>query len=312
VTPAEAPRVKLEQAGWTAVRAERNETAPSRTCVEQEGVNTRIVAIWGSGPNDIYGATWSHYIMHFDGKEWSYQDSGTYERLTAIWGTGPNDIYVSVNSNLILHSKGDGKWEHQVYSSAYTFSDIWAADANHVFAVTGGVVRSAGDGVWSYPPERMPEAYGASAMWGSSASDLYALSYYSLIYHSNGDGMWSPQRTDAKELVDIWGTGPADLYAIGYGTIIHSTGDGIWREQPSPRIVADGGNEILQSVWAYDDNAIYVTTTQGRLFRSGGDGRWFAQVIIPKGTTNIWGLWGTSPENLYLGTDLGVYHGTKP
>src|SRR5262245_13367753 len=60
------------------------------------------------------------------------------------------------------------------------------------------------------------------AIWASSANDIYALGIFgpsddTVIYHYNGQS-WSVvyvNRSDV-DLVDLWGSGPGDVYAAGY------------------------------------------------------------------------------------------------
>ena len=99
-----------------------------------------MLAVWGSGPTDIYAVGDNGHIEHSTGDgQWKTQPSGTGETLYGLWGSGPGDVYVAVYSNVIFHSKGDGKWEHQQFPVGINFHGVWGSSAGDVYAFYGGV-----------------------------------------------------------------------------------------------------------------------------------------------------------------------------
>src|SRR5262249_33958018 len=71
-------------------------------------------------------------------------------------------------------------------------------------------------------------------IWGSSPRDLYVVGDAGTILHSTGNGVWSAQSPGGKDLLGVWGSSASDLYAVGDGGVIwHSTGDGQWTQQTS-------------------------------------------------------------------------------
>lgn len=265
--------------------------------------------LWGSGPNDIYGAGNLGCIQHGSGDgKWQEQTSDTGANLYGIWGSGPADIYAAADANVILHSTGDGVWKHENFQAGTTFEGVWGSGPNDVYAFRAGYYHGTGNGMWSAKPTPVSQSEPIVAMWGSSATNVYAVGGTSLVYHSKGDGTpWASEEPGGTTFQDISGSGATDVYLVSFTQLFHSTGDGKWAEQKVPR--EDG--QLLASVYALSSSAVYVGG-RGTLFRSGGDGRWFPQVIDPANPNlTIEGVWGTSPTNLYLATHFGVYHGTE-
>ena len=306
---------KLPDAGGndrdSASNPEGGIAAPPALKWTQEGPMYLFLGIWGSSPNDVYAVEAGGLIMRSTGDgTWTGQVSGTGERLTGVWGSGPNDIYISVRSNVVLHSTGNGVWDHHVFQSGVTFSGVWGSGPNDVYVFEAGADHTKGDGTWS-PQIIEPDGQPTLAMWGSSATDVYAGAALGTVYHSVGNGIWIPQKQKlgvgtSSEIAGIAGSGPTDIYAITYKQIFHSNGDGAWKIQNLTLATL----ESLTCVWALDKSAIYIGSSSN-LYRSGGDGVWLGQPIDPKHPSmSIYAVWGTSVNNLYVATTLGIYHGT--
>jgi hypothetical protein len=61
-----------------------------------------------------------------------------------------------------------------------------------------------------------------SAVWGSSASDVYAVGGSGVILHSEGKATWVALGNAGVNLSSVWGSGSADVYIVGEaGTILH-------------------------------------------------------------------------------------------
>jgi hypothetical protein len=89
----------------------------------------------------------------------------------------------------------------------------------------------------------------------------------------------------------IWGSGPTDIYAVGFGTILHSNGDGTWQYQTS------GTGAKLTGVWGSGPQDIYVSTLSNAILHSAGDGKW-DHTVFTAGRT-FTDIWGSGPNDVY-------------
>ncbi len=90
-------------------------------------------------------------------------------------------------------------------------------------------------------------------IWASGPNDLYVVGFDGMILHSTGDGVWTPQNSGTSEdLLTIWGSGPNDIYVGGSGLILHSTGNGDWEIQ------ASFADETIAAMWGSGPNDIYA------------------------------------------------------
>jgi hypothetical protein len=296
-------------AGGSGNRGGAGPLPPALTFAREETANSVYYGIWGSGADDVYAVGASGSVEHSAGDgTWKTQTTDTTAILYGVWGSGPNDVYVAANANLILHSTGDGTWEHQVTASGQTFKDVWGSGPGDVYAVVGGGVIH-NDGSWDTQGQTATTSV-AKAIWGSSAEDLYLATSYAktpTIFRSKGDGNWvgddgSPQ----VSVSDLWGAAKDRVYAAAGDSVYFSAGDGTW----TPELVVSG--DAVKAVWAAGPEAVYVCTAMGRVYRSNGAGKWSDAIEIDPGRSEgCLCLWGSGTDDIYVGTDGGLYHG-KP
>jgi hypothetical protein len=112
-----------------------------------------------------------------------------------VKGVGPNDVYCTVLIGYsILHSVGDDQWteDQNVYAPTngqqeWVYMDLWGSSPDNVYLIGGGDFSTNG-----------------------------------VIVHGDGAGHWTLVRDDLPPLMAIWGSSATDVYAVGAkGTIVH-------------------------------------------------------------------------------------------
>ncbi len=103
--------------------------------------------------------------------------------------------------------------------------------------------------------------------------------------------------------------GPGEVYVLCTSHLLRRRANGTWSMEAIDASRSGG----LRAIWASGPNDIYVAGNDQYLFRSTGDGRWYAEAIDPtRPLLAIDHLWGTGPSNVYLLTSGGVLHGRAP
>jgi hypothetical protein len=120
-----------------------------------------------------------------------------------------------------------------------------AAPSNNTGPVT--MVEDAG---WS--SQQYPVMTHYSAVWGISASDVFAVGEFGVIIHYTGR-YWSRMDSGTmSNLTSIWGTSPSDVFAVGEsGTILHYNG-----KEWSPMQSKTSG--LLGRIWGSSSSDIYA------------------------------------------------------
>ena len=143
-------------------------------------------------------------------------------------------------------------------------------------------------------------------VWGSSASDVFAVGEAGAIVHDNGE-TWTAQLSPTSDnLYAVWGSSPIDVFAVGgrVGTILHYDG-ATWTEQTKD------GTDSLFGVWGTSHSNVFAVGYQGTILHYDGTA-WTRQTS----GTGSWlhGVWGSSGTDVFavgLGGTILHYDGTQ-
>ena len=130
-----------------------------------------------------------------------------------------------------------------------------------------------------------------NGLWGSGATDLYAVGAAGTILHSRGDGQWTAQPSGTTATLNaIWGSSATDLYVAGESLVLRSSGDGQWRSETPP-------GASYEAVWGSGPGDVYIAGIIG-LAHSTGDGTWTAQPPVQQ-TRGYFGLGGRGANDVW-------------
>lgn len=189
---------------------------------------TRLSAIWGSGPSDIWAVGDSGVILHYDGGGWAdvtpeYGADRPSEMFRTPWGTGPGDIWFPGISET-LHYDGV-EWTR--YSAIDAFA-VHGTGSSNVWAVGNGAAYHFDGTSWSTVEMSWPGAM--AGLWVVGPEDIWAGSrrpsftgFTGTVVHYNGTSAWKndPLSPEAWRPVgpsgqfwDVWASGGADIWMI--------------------------------------------------------------------------------------------------
>jgi hypothetical protein len=222
-----------------------------------------------------------------------------------IWGSGRGDIYIGTDDSWIIHGAPGGTWtRRQLNKQMDTITALWGSGANDVYAATenAGLFRSAGDDTWN--PVLLPATATATsppiirALWGTSPADVYAVG--DGIFHLV-NGAWTTAVGGTASYDAVWASGPSDVWvAENCRKLWRWQGGDSWRFE-STTVVG-----IEAELWGSGPNDVYVASapynlSQGpaSLLHSTGDGKWATQLSMEK--LRLHALWGSGPDDIYAG-----------
>jgi len=226
-----------------------------------------------------------------------------------------NNVFVVGEGNLVIHSTGDGKWSTPIDTGVTggTWSAIWGDRSTGDLWIAGrdastAVIVHSNDGV-HFNKETQSATLGSSALaiWGSSATDVYASGNGAngLVVHTSGNGVWGtaiglqPNPSPIHYFLGIGGSSSANVFFVGGPDVYRWTGSGGYnREFQNPTT-----NAINYSVFAVSPTDIYMGTDHG-VYYSKGNGTWTLQTAATQTLTSIW---GSGPTDVY-GANGGCYH----
>jgi hypothetical protein len=209
-------------------------------------------------------------LAHYDGTQWSSMTPPISGLLSAIWGRAANDLWIASATGLIAHWNGSS-WTGQpapvaayngmsgTATDAFAVGDLgqvahydgasWATensntanDAEDTKAL-GGEIYAVGEhatllhrnaaGNWTATATVVPDRWLRDIL-PLSANNMYVVGEFASVYHYTGswnlDGIVLPTTI---ELWSIWGDAPDNVWVCGdQGEVLHFDGTA-WSEPPS-------------------------------------------------------------------------------
>ncbi len=234
------------------------------TIPEDEAQARGIVAMWGSASDAIWAVTDSMRLRFYDGQRWrEHWDSPT--AFTGIWGRSATDLFVCGGQGTIQQYDGNG-WSAVSLAGWQPCRDIDGSAGSIAVATTGSAYayrwdgsdwqRSATggvttEGVWVHPsgiaiapgPAGTVLRYDGMAwttistgsaaqlraVWGASATDVWAAGDGGTILHFDGS-TWAPVPSGSTGTIRrLWGSGTANVLAVvgdaaSGGSVLHYDG----------------------------------------------------------------------------------------
>ncbi|HTS89496.1 MAG TPA: hypothetical protein VMG41_13470 [Gemmatimonadales bacterium] len=232
------------------------------------GTTANLYGVFGTTATDLYAVGSGGTILHSaNGTTWTAMTSGTTDSLFSVWGTSSTDVWAVGQAATVLHYNGT-TWSPVVVDSAkdgtgapLDLGGVWGTASNNVFIVGDSGRRLNWNGTtWTSAAYDVTDSTGGYAkryfhsVWGTSATDVWAVATHGVIFHLDGTGIWKDIPTagsDTTLLHAVFGSGPGDVYAVGdSGHVFHqdnsdlSTG-GHWSFMGS-----GVGSITLRGVWA--------------------------------------------------------------
>jgi len=95
---------------------------------------SNVAQIRGSSANDVWIATGTDTLQHWNGSSWSPVVVPGTPQLTAVWSFGPSSV-VAVGWSGAIYMYDGVAWTKQVTNTSFILSDVWGRAANDIFVV---------------------------------------------------------------------------------------------------------------------------------------------------------------------------------
>lgn len=163
--------------------------------------------------------------------------------------------------------------------------------------VVASSVVSTGGWAWQNP---LPTGNDLKGVWGSSASNVYAIGKCGTILRYNGSSWVSLACGTTVTLYGVWGSSPNNVYAVGEnGTILLYSGTAVtWTP------LASGTTNCLYAVWGSSAGDVYVVGDGGTILHSTDGTSWSP---MSSGTPyELNSVWGSAAGNVFAVGDFGT------
>lgn len=140
-------------------------------------------------------------------------------------------------------------------------------------------------------------------VWGTSASDVYAVGMDGTILHWDGDD-WTPQPAGTGlYLFGVWANGTRAWSVGDWGALTHKDGAGSWMFETAPT-----GNTIYYyGVWGATETDVFAVGLDGHILRHNGVS-WSSSI---HGTADLAAIHGSSAGDIFaVGEGGAILHWT--
>jgi hypothetical protein len=192
-----------------------------------------LVAVWGSGPDDIWAGGNSvddvMTMLHWPGDSdaWNVVPTPPGFYLAALGGTGPADAWAvgdTATGGGIMH------WDGTSWTTTFSLPSgdngsgllsVWASSASDAWAVgiAGAVVHWNGT-TWTVVPTPVTSEpiTNLEGVWASAPGDVWIVDQNGDVWRGNAELGWkaiaAPIRGGDGDF-GIWGSGASDVWVIG-------------------------------------------------------------------------------------------------
>lgn len=266
--------------------------------------------VWGSASNDVYAVGKRGIILRYNGTNWKPVETGfgacsSYDKLKDIWGSSATDIYAvgcydsswderfdrCLGGNGVILHYDGSSWGKTDIGGTEGLNGVWGSSASEVFAVGSGGTILHYDGN-TWAPMDSGTTETLAAVWGTGPDNVYAVGASGTILHYDGVD-WQPEASGTTAALNgVWGSSASNVFVVGEGgTILRDQGAG-W----TPPASGSGTTEVLTDVWGGSANNVFALGDGGTILRFNGTS-WSA--MSSNTTTDIKALWGSSVNNIF-------------
>jgi hypothetical protein len=233
---------------------------------------------------------WNMFLARWNGSSWTVDrppvGTPTVRMLQGVWSDGPNNAWAVGNSSTIL--RYDGKWSvvndnnRRVTGVSEDYNGVWGAGSDVWIAGSNGITRCKGPSACAVEYQTS----GLYGIWGSSASNIFAVGAGGKIVRFNGSS-WAPMTSSTSRLlVRLSGSSANDVWAVGDSVVVRYDGTQ-WRDvslgnHPGfmrSRALSPLFGLFQIGIWARGPKEVYLGSDYGMIAR--WDGTEWREMLQP-------------------------------
>ncbi len=244
-------------------------------------------------------------------RPWTAKSSSTNKTLYTVWGSGiGGTVWAAGQNGTVVKSVAGGAFMAETGLpgglSSVTLFGLSGTSATSAYAVgaSGTIIRLTNT-TWATEAINPTTSSSLYGVWAGAGGVGFAAGTNSTLLYSTGTPPWTPKNGASHNVNGIWGSSVTDVYAVGQGNLVNSTGvilhyngTGDFTAQTVPAAA-----HALFAVGGSGPTDVYVVGLGGVILHSTGNGTWTEQT---SGTTENLNAVGGIAGEMYAVGDAGV------
>ena len=148
-------------------------------------ISADLRAVWGSSPSNVY-AVGDVNVLHFNGREWTIEETGIDFNAWDVWGRSEREVYVAGGGGVFVF---DGyEWRRWEEAGTESVDRVWCPPVGPDVFLIGSWNRN----IRHFDGKRWGETeisdvvgfrFGVYAIWGTSSYDVFAAGDRGMLLH---------------------------------------------------------------------------------------------------------------------------------
>ena len=263
--------------------------------------------VWVNSANSAFVVGAHSFLAHYTGGQWvaDAPPGGTHSDrlLLGVWSDSPSNAWAVGRASTVY------RWNGTVWNMVSdSLRPVAAGDGYNAVWGSGSTVWVVGDNTIlrcspSCANETAPGSGALLSVWGSSASNIFAVGDGGRIVRYNGSAWSAMSSPTSRTLARVSGSGANDVWAVGDSVVLHFDGSQwssvpmtfdlrrVQNELPTPTQRANGQPSGF-GLYVRGPREVYIGGLFGTLVRYDGSG-W---IVVSEGRYRhaVMGMHGTS------------------
>jgi hypothetical protein len=257
-------------------------------------------------PSSAFVVGGNFFLSRWNGARWTVDAPPAGTRATrvlnGVWADGPSNAWAVGQQSTIVHWDG-ARWNvasdstRPIVFPSDNYNAVWGAGGTAWIVGDASIVRCSSTSSCSTDAQSGSPMYG---VWGTSATNIYAVGAAGRILHFDGTSWSSMSSPTGARLSRVSGSSAKDVWAAGDTVVLHFDGSA-WKTVTSSiagGIITDAAH-LYQSpttfqtgLWAASASEVYYGTWYGRVFRGGGP-NWGENPLAFSGAAGVMAIAGS-------------------
>jgi hypothetical protein len=231
--------------------------------VKTSGTTNNLYAVWeNSDTSYAYVVGASGTILEYSGS-WSAMDNDDTHNLYGVWGyySDPTTYAYAVGASGTILYYNGTTWGSKTSGTTNTLYSVWGSSATNVFAVGASGIILHSTSGTDWSELNSGTADTLYGVWGNSGSDVFAVGACGTVVHYDGTSWSSMSSGTTDDLRGVWGNSGSDVFAVGACGTVVHYDGTSWSSMESPTNTIDKAINITAT-----GSATYGVTIDGITF----------------------------------------------